>query len=354
MSRRGVTLQDIAVRTGVSKVTVSYILNGRETKVRISDSTRTRVLAAAREMGYHPNALARALVRRCTDTVTLVMQFPGVFSGGTGFIFELLHGVTEAANRTGYDLMLHTKALPGVTEEVGALTDGRADGVLLLRDLGDPLIAELAARHFPAVCLFSRTDEPDACFVDCDNVSGGRLVAEHLLELGHRRLCFVGGSSSSSAVQDRWQGLFEVATPAGAEVTRCTVYHANGDFTPLREIMQRKDAPTAIFVWSDDVAVSTMNRLREWGFRVPEEVSVVGFDGLESLCERSVPRLTSVRQPIYEIAEQAMRLLVARIRQEEGIETQILLSPELIRRDSCAPVISSISSQHSTSYGRNQ
>jgi LacI family transcriptional regulator len=351
MSRRGVTLQDIAVRTGVSKVTVSYILNDRETKVRISDQTRSRVLAAAREMGYHPNALARALVKRCTDTVTLVMQFPDFFSGGSLFVSQLMQGVSEAANRLGYDLMLHTKALPGVAEELGALTDGRSDGLLLLRDLGDPLVSELAQRRFPAVCLFSRSDEPDACFADCDNVMGGKLAADYLRELGHSRLCYIGGSPSSSSVRDRWTGFSEAALAAGATVSRCSIGRPQEDFAPLKALLQGNHPPTAIFVWSDDVAVAVMEYLQKWGLRVPEEISVIGYDGIEMLCERNTPRLTSIRQPIHDIAEQAMRLLVAQIRQEEGMNSQILLPPELIRRDSCAPVASSTLS---TEIGRNQ
>ena len=91
MRKQGVTLQDIANRTGVSKVTVSYVLNGRETGVRISDATRQRVMAVARDLGYQPNAVARALARRCTDTVTLVMQFPSVFAGGSSFVLEMMH-----------------------------------------------------------------------------------------------------------------------------------------------------------------------------------------------------------------------------------------------------------------------
>ena len=338
MSRRGVTLQDVAVRTGVSKVTVSYILNGRETMVRISPTTRERVLAAANEMGYHPNALARALVRRCTDTVTLVMQFPAVFSSGSGFLSELMHGVTDAASNLGYDLMLHTKALPTLSQEVGALTDGRADGVLILRDLGDPLIGELAERGFPFVSLFSRTEEPNGYFVDCDNVAGGKIAAEHLWEMGHRSIGFVGGSPSSSSVRDRWQGFSETLAAYGATVTHCTITYAQGDFAPLLKMMQCPAPPTALFFWSDDVAISAMKLLREeLCLCIPEDVSIIGFDGTEMLCERSAPRLTSVRQPIYAIAEQAMRLLIAQIRQEEGIATQILLPPELIRRDSVAP-----------------
>src|SRR5262245_51415090 len=134
MGRKGVTISDVARETGVSKVTVSYVLNGRNTRIAISEATRARVLAAARMLGYHPNALARGLARRRTDTLALVMHSPRFFAGGSGFTHALMGAVLGGAHAHGFDVMVHTKALPGAADEVLALTDGRADGALLLRD----------------------------------------------------------------------------------------------------------------------------------------------------------------------------------------------------------------------------
>lgn len=359
MRRQGVTLQDIANRTGVSKVTVSYVLNGRETGVRISDSTRQRVMAVARDLGYQPNAVARALARRCTDTITLVMQFPSVFAGGSSFILEMMHGVLDAANALGYDLLLHTKNVPDAAQEVQALTDGRADGILILRNLGDPLTKELQARNFPWVSLFSRSEEPGAHFVDCDNVTGGRIATEYLLSLGHERIGFIGGSAASSAVRDRYRGFTDALTAHGLTPNpawNAEIGYARADFSPLEKMLRGTDAPTALFLWSDDVAVEAISYLRDkMGMRVPEDVSLVGFDGSETLGERSVPRLTTIRQPIYAIAERALQLLVARIRDAVVTETQILLPPELLIRESCAPPqSSSVSLTHEKLKGRTQ
>jgi LacI family transcriptional regulator len=341
MNRQGVTLQDIALRTGVSKVTVSYVLNDRESRVRISDSTRQRVLTAAREMGYHPNAVARALARRCTDTITLVMQSPSVFAGGSGFMSELMHGVLEAANVLGYDLMLHTKPLPSVDAEVRALTDGRADGVLVLRDLDDPLAAALSGRKFPCVVVFARTLDPSICFVDCDNIAGGRLAASYLWDLGHRRLGFVGGSAASSAVRDRRAGFMAALSERGAALhpdDEITVTFAGGDFSPLIARLRRPDPPTALFFWSDDIAAAAIAVLRrELGLRVPDDLSVIGFDDAPAVCERSVPRLTSIRQPIETIARRALEVLVTRIQTGAAPVTAECFPPSLVERESCAP-----------------
>jgi LacI family transcriptional regulator len=255
---------------------------------------------------------------------------------------------------------LHTKSLPGVMDEVRALTDGRADGLLLLRDLGDPLVAELQARGFPCVSLFSRSEEPGACFADCDNFAGGKLATEYLLDLGHRRIGFLAGPPASSAVRDRYQGVVCALSERGLEpdpAWNCTVF-GRGDCAPLVAMMGRPNAPTALFAWSDEVALGAMAALRdELGLRIPQDVSVIGFDGTEALCERSVPRLTSVRQPIYDISRQAMRLLVSLIQGEPPAETQVLFPPELGLRDSCAPPPPTVSTSSSLTHpnvGRTQ
>src|SRR5262249_39986971 len=197
MGRKGVTISDVARETGVSKVTVSYVLNGRNTRIAISEATRARVLDAARELGYHPNALARGLARRRTDTLALVMHSPRFLSGGSGFTHALMRGILVGAHDQGFDVIVHTKPLAAVRDEVLALTDGRADGALLLRDLEAPLVELLAQRDFPFVQIFSRSLVPGVWFVDCDNVAGGRLATDHLLDLGHRRIGHVGGNLHS-------------------------------------------------------------------------------------------------------------------------------------------------------------
>ena len=337
MGKNAVTIKDVAARGGVSKTAVSYILSGRETGVRISEETRKRVLAAAHELGYHPNALARGLARRQTDTLALVMQFPSVFSGWSGFTNELMRGATDAATALGFDLMLHTKGAGNLEQDVAALTDGRADGALLLRDRDDPLANRLAERSFPFVQIFSHTAWLETCFVDCDNVAGAKLAVDHLWSLGHRRIGHLSGSPHSAAAADRLLG-YNRALAAHGIVPRpeweCGMTYAGGDFTPFIELMSCPDSPTAIFAWSDDVAIQAMRVLREqMGRRVPEDVSVIGFDGTE-MCDHITPRLSSVRQPIYEMAARGVETLVSLIRQEPVPERHIVFMPTLELRDS--------------------
>lgn len=338
MGKNGVTIKDVAERGGVSKTAVSYVLNGRQTGVRISEETRSRVLAAARELGYHPNALARGLARRQTDTLALVMQFPSVFSGWSGFTNELMHGATDAATALGFDLMLHTKGQDDLERDVAALSDGRADGALLLRDRDDPLAARLTARGFPFVQIFSHSALLEACYVDCDNEQGARLAVDYLWGLGHRRIAHLSGSIHSAAAMERLEG-YRATLRANGVAPRpeweCEMTYGGGDIAPFLAVMGQAEPPTAIFAWSDDAAIRAMRVLREQlGRRVPEDVSVIGFDGTQ-MCDHAVPRLSSIRQPIYDMAVSGVNLLSQLIRREAIADRHLLFAPTLEPRDSC-------------------
>jgi LacI family transcriptional regulator len=341
------TIRDVAERAGVSKATVSYVLNGRAATMRIPQDTKRRILEAVRELGYHPNALARGLAHKRTDTIAIVMQYPAIFRGWSGFTLEMMHGATDAAISLGYDMLLHTKQPDGpqpmgadlLEWEVATLTDGRADGALLLRDVDDPLVAALRQREFPTVLMFTRTDHSDQWYVDCDNVHGARLAMEHLLALGHRRILHLAGSVRSGAGHDRRLGYRMALEQAGIAYRPEWVLElafTDADFGPALCLFEAvpEERPTAAFAWSDDVAITMMRALRARGLRVPEDVAVIGFDST-SVCDHTDPPLTSVRQPIYEMATQALTLLTQRIRGEAAPETQVLVPPELVIRRSC-------------------
>lgn len=343
-----VTMREVAERAGVSKATVSYILNGREASMRIPEETRQRVLAVVRDMGYHPNALARSLAHKQTHTVAVVMQYPALFSGWSGFTNELMHGVTDAAIRQGYDVLLQTRptspewgkdAAKGVKAEVATLTDGRVDGALLLRDLDDPLAEALQLRGFPTVLMFTHAADPALWYVDCDNLVGGFLATEHLTDLGHRRIVHLAGGPRSGAARERRQGYLQALRAAGVEPRTDWIVElgsSTADFEPAAQLFACSPSvrPTAVFAWSDDVAIQMMGVLRQMGLQVPEDVAVVGFDST-AVCDHTDPPLTSVRQPIYAMAAQALELLTQQIRGDLPDRTQVRIEPALVVRRSC-------------------
>ncbi len=333
MNRRRVTLADVARRAGISKVTVSNILNNRPTAVPISEATRQRVLAAVQELGYYPNAVARALVRQRTDTIAVVLQFPAIFQGWSGFTNELMHGVSDKAIELGYDILMHTRAQPSA--EASVLMDGRVDGALLLRDYEDPLIDLLTERGFPMVLFFTRSHRDDVCWVDCDNVAGARMAVEHLIQLGHRRIAHLAGSPRACSARDRLQGYRQTMAEHGLRIREdyiIPLHHGGADLTPLRELLCSPNRPTALFAWSDEVAFRALSLCNELGLKVPDDIAIVGFDSTP-ICEHTHPPLTSIRQPIYQMAADALTLLVQLIRGER-VEPR-LYTPSLDIRASC-------------------
>lgn len=338
MRKERVTIADVARRAGVSKVTVSYVINGREGKVRISDETRQRIWEAIRDLGYRPNALARALTRQRTSTIGVVMQYAAIFGGWSGFILELLHGASHEAIERQYDLMMYTGAHGDDAEhEANAVMDGRIDGALLLRDIDDPLSDILADSGFPHVLIFTRSRRPDVYYVDCDNVKGGYMATKHLLNLGHRAIVHLRGSSHSAPALDRWHGYVQAMREEGIEPDESWVIEMPGplsDVAPLVEVMRSPNRPTAIFAWSDDVAIRAMQVVRELNLRIPEDVAVVGYDSTE-VCNHTDPPLTSVRQPIYEMTREGVKTLVRLINGERPRRIARAFEPTLDIRRSC-------------------
>jgi len=318
--------------------------------MRIPEETRERILCAVRELGYYPNAVARSLKSQSTHAIAVVMQYPALFSGWSGFTNELMHGVTDAAVAHGYNVMLQTRQLERhwrggqmdpVEAEVATLTDGRVDGALLLRDVDDPLAPALRKRRFPAVLMFTHSDDPEQWYVDCDNRAGGRLATEYLISLGHRRIMHLCGTPHAGSARERRAGYRAALEAAGLKENPDWVLEAGSplaDFAPAARLFQDRpeSRPTAIFAWSDDVAIQMMCVLRGQGLRIPQDVSVIGFDST-ALCDHTDPPLTSIRQPIYDMAAQALTLLTQQLAGGRPLATQIRVAPNLVVRRSCAP-----------------
>lgn len=335
------TIADVAKLAGVGKVTVSYVLNGQAETARISKSTVAKVQKAAADLQYRPNALARMLVRKKADAIGVVFQYGDYFGSQSSFINEVLRSVCQSCVDQGVDVMLHTKAANDPCQEANALSDGRVDSVIVIRDEHDPVHELLLERNFPAVLFFCRSDDPRAAFVACDNYNGGRSATNHLLSLGHSRIAMVRGGLGSVDSNDRFNGYRSAMEAAGIGVDPRYVvpFHApGGNAEAFLQMMQLSDRPTAIFAWSDDTAIECIRLLSQIGLSVPEDVSVVGFDGTPA-GERSTPSLTTVRQPIEEITVAAVTMAVQlALAPSQVHERQLVFTPNLIVRESTGPV----------------
>ena len=242
------TIADVAKLAGVSNVTVSYVLNGHSVAARISPATQERVTKAATELGYSPSAIARSMATGRSETIGLVFQDPGYFAVPSDFVREVMYGVNLAAVSLGYDILLHTKPVPSALAECSALTDGRVDGVLILRNRDDETLRLLIERGFPCVLFFSRSDDEHVAFVDSDNHGGAVTATEHLIHLGHRRIGIVIGHHASTSSTERLAGYSESLVRAGIPFQeRLVLRPIPGEETEMIRNFLVEQQPTAVF-----------------------------------------------------------------------------------------------------------
>jgi LacI family transcriptional regulator len=341
MDSRRPTSADVAALAGVSRTTVSFVLNGRD--VGISAATRQRVLDAARELGYHPSAPARQLAGGRSHTIGLVLRQSPEQVAGDAFLAELIRGLTGAARSAGFRVIVETLGHDGerLSELVGSR---RVDGLVLSGPrFGEPELDALVRSHVPVVVQGSLPGV-EIQSVDVDNRAGAQRAVEHLLGLGHSRIaCITNAPLTYTSARERLDGWEAALRSAGIEPdplwTEEADFDAPSGTRAMTRLLERMD-PDAVFAASDVVALGAITALRAARRRVPEDVSVVGFDDIP-LAAYLDPPLTTVRLPAYEIGHTVGRALLDRIA-TPAVATRTLLPTELIVRASTARARGSI------------
>jgi LacI family transcriptional regulator len=323
MSRRP-TSADVATEAGVSRTTVSFVLNGR-TDVKIPTETRQRVLRAAERLGYHPNASARQLVGGRSHVLALVLRQTPEQIASDAVLAETLRGLATAARTRGFRVMVEPLAPDGIGDTYETILRGQhADGLIISGPRSDdPQLAALVRDGFPVV-LQGTLPGVEAASVDVDNVLGARGAVEHLIGLGHRRIaCITNAPMVYTAAQELDPDLLEPGD-----------FDAPSGHAAMRRLLDRTTFDAA-FVASDVVALGAIGGLREAGLRVPDDVSIVGFDDIP-LAGYFDPPLTTVRLPAFKLGQAAGRALLERIA-DPAMTGRTLLATELIVRTSTAP-----------------
>jgi DNA-binding LacI/PurR family transcriptional regulator len=330
--RQRPTIYDVARLAGVSTATVSRALNGTG---QIAPATRATIEAAVEQLGYRPNTIARSLVTRSTQTIALLL--PDITNP---FYAALVSGIQQAALAEGWTMLLCTTESDAEREENylrvlrAKQVDGAlVDGLVLPADR----IARFVEEGFPIVCLDRDIDSRSIPLVQVDNRLGGRIATQHLIDLGHTRIGHVTGAGELGISDERLAGYRDALTEAGLPVDFQLVeegrFTDEGGHDAARKLLEREPDPTAIFAANDLSALGVMNAVAEVGRRVPEDVSVVGFDDLH-LSAYTSPPLTTIRQPAVEIATLATEILIGLTRGHRAERMRHLLEPELVVRAS--------------------
>ena len=334
MARRYVSIKEVAARAGVSFQTASKVLNGGP--VRVSPETAARIMEVAKELGYQPNTIARSLVQRYTSTLGLVAP-----DATDVAISQISVAAEREARRQGHAMLVGHLSPGGEdgADIVRTLIERRVDGVIAAAPQveDDPEVAELLRTYVPAVSLHS-VPGGGVPVVGSNHRETGRLATEHLLALGHRTIGTITGPFRRRVVRSRLHGYEDALRQAALEPEEDLVVEA--DWTPGRAaeatslLLQRQPRITAIFVHNDTMAVGVLSALAAAGCRVPQDVAVVGCDDVP-LAEYLVPPLTTVHVPLAETGEQAVDLLLRRIRGDPPRAGPLRLPVSLVVRNSC-------------------
>ncbi|CAG0958067.1 HTH-type transcriptional repressor CytR [Anaerolineae bacterium] len=340
----GATLKDIAEKSGYSVTTVSRALSGYHD---VNEQTRQHIIHIANALGYEPNLPARHLRGLSTQTIGMVIPANDQTFSAHDFFSQLLTGVGDAASRERYDLLISTQ-VPG-EEEMSAyrrmVRGNRVDGMVLARTRQhDPRIAYLQEQGRPFVVSGrSAPGEPnDYPFIDVDSQAGLRILTEFLVGLGHRHIGLILPPEDIAYTDYRHNGYRDGLAQGGLEYRADYIVYGDllrsGGYIGAQRLLDTYPLLTAIIACNDLMALGTMSAIQGRGLQVGRDVAVAGFDDIPA-AEYAHPALTTIQQPIYEIGQRLVRMLLAIIRGEDLPESQILLQPKLVVRASSGPKI---------------
>ena len=330
------TLKDIARKAGVSRSTVSRVINNHPS---VSDEVRQRVNQIIQSTGFHPNVAARSLAMRRTHMVGLVLPRTVSSFYSDPYFPRLTQGIAKACNQHHFTLGLFLVSTKEDEEKIfnSVIRRGLLDGILLQSgEYGDPMIDDLCRADIPLVLAGRPFSNGDISFIDIDNVDAAHQAVAHLINLGYQRIGTICGSANNTVSIDRKTGYMNALTEAGHPIIEELI--AKADFSEVSgyHAMQRllPANPDAVFAASDAMALGAIRAVQENGLKVPQDIAFVGFDDLPMTSMVNV-RLTTVRQPVVDFGYAAFELLLDLIRNGTEPARNVILETELVVRESC-------------------
>lgn len=328
------TLEDIARLSGVSRSTVSRVINEEE---NVKDQTRQKVMQVINSYNFQPNLAARGLASGRTNVIGVVIPASVTVIFTDPYFPQLLQGVSAVCNTREYSVMLWLSEPEYERRMISRiLHNGLVDGVLVASiPMNDPIIESIVESKMPYI-LIGRHPNGGVNYLDVDNVQSSRKATMHLVRLGYKRIATITGIQNQISGYDRYQGYLKALQdsnfPARPELVAEGDFTEEGGYKAMMRLLKYK--PDAVFVASDTMAYGAMRALREANLRIPEDVAIVGFDDLPN-SSKTVPPLTTIRQMPSMMGSRAVEFLINAI--ESGIRSTqgIIMDTELVVRESC-------------------
>lgn len=315
-----VTQQEVAKKAGVSFITVSRVINGKE---YVKKETREKVLQTIKELNYYPNQIGRALHIKSVNIIGIITPTPAnVAVHETDYYNSLMAGIEKSTIVHNYDLLLSAhRNEDHFADYLRLYFQRKVDGLILITpDLNNPQIKVIQAKNIPCVVIGDRPATNTIDYVDTDNYDGMYRVAEYLIGKGHRQIAYVKGDKTSPNARDRFKGFNDALKKNGLKVVDNWVFE--GDFTPesgrnaLKKILDSGQLPTALICANDLMALGALSEAKAAHIKIPEDLALIGFDGI-AITAFTDPPLSTVRQPLFEMGFTATEMLFNKIKEPE-------------------------------------
>jgi DNA-binding LacI/PurR family transcriptional regulator len=326
------TINDVARSANVSKSLVSLVVRGSSS---VTEDKRRKVLRAIEELGYRPNLMARSLAARRTLTIGVMLS-----DLHNPFFAEVVDGIDAAASASGYSILLNTgnRVVAREAQAVDTFLQLRTDGLILAGTVLPTAYIVKASLSSPVVLVSRTSRAPTVDTVANDDRAGAELAVQHLHDLGHRRIAAVDGGVGAGA-QARVGGYRRAMTRLGLEKhirVASGAFTEEGGYRGARKLLRSDRLPTAVCAANDLAAIGVLNAIEEEGLRIPEDISLMGYDNTYLAGVRHIS-LTTINQARVEIGQMAMTCLLERIEDARTEPRRVLLTPELVARDTTAP-----------------
>jgi LacI family transcriptional regulator len=337
------TAAEVAELAGVSRTTVSFVLNNVP-GMRISEETRQRVLDAARTLNYHPDSTARRMVTGQTEMIGFVLrQSPGQ-AFADHFLPQVLHGMSQAVSAQGFHLLF--EVIPPEDQSgvyMKLINERHVDGIVLSGPRSDDAELLRIYEQGANIVLLGQIPGKKIPYVDVNNIGGAKTATQHLLNLGHTRIGMITNAPLAyTASADRLTGYQYALSEAGVaydeSLVRLGNFTTESGYEAMSELLALAPRPSAVFVASDTVALGALQAIQQAGLRAPQDVAVCGFDDI-TLAKFIDPPLTTVQLPAYGLGWAAAEMLIRMVSKDKINNPYVILDTELVIRNSCGALL---------------